>query len=81
MMMLGGIFMLGFGLIAMLLVVAIPIALIILLVWALTRHGNSQAVVPVRGLSVLSSIRTCSQCGAVLQRDWSYCSLCGSQAG
>lgn len=39
-MMAGGLFMLGFGLIAMLLVIGLPVALIAVLIWALTRRGR-----------------------------------------
>lgn len=79
-MMFGGMFMLGFGLIAMLLVVVIPVGLIVLLVWALTRHGNTSVVAPVSDRSVSPSARTCSHCGAGLEPGWAFCSQCGAQA-
>jgi hypothetical protein len=72
--------MLGFGLIAMLLVIVIPIALIFLLVWAFTQRGNSSVIPPVFVRSVSPSTRTCSHCGAALQPGWTYCSQCGAQA-
>lgn len=43
-MMAGGLFMLGFGLIAMLLVIGLPVVLIAVLIWALTRSGNSSVL-------------------------------------
>ena len=77
-MMAGGLFMLGFGLIAMLLVIGVPVALIVVLIWALTRRGNSSlpVFVPVQQNTV--STRTCSHCGTGLQAGWSHCPQCGA---
>ncbi len=80
-MMSGGLFMMGFGLIAMLLVVAIPIILIGVLVWALTRHPSP--VVPTPNAPVTAGIpgNFCSHCGAGLQSGWSHCPQCGAPIG
>lgn len=78
-MMAGGFFMLGFGLIAMLLVIGLPIALIAVLIWALTHRGNSFMPVPVPIHQSATSTRTCSHCGVALQAGWSHCPQCGAQ--
>ena len=92
-MMSGGMFMFGFGLIAMLLVIGLPVALIVVLIWALTRRGNSSAPVlaPVHqkrpvlapALSPVNQsttqVRACAHCGTALQADWSHCPQCGAQ--
>jgi hypothetical protein len=77
-MMFGGMFMLGFGLIAMLLVIVVPIALISILVWSLTRHSSFPVFAPVPAHSVTSSPRTCSHCGQSMQTDWTHCPQCGA---
>jgi hypothetical protein len=78
-MMAGGLFMLGFGLIAMLLVIGLPVALIVVLIWALTRRGNSSlpAFVPVHQSA--ASARACPHCGTTLQAGWYHCPQCGAQ--
>lgn len=77
-MMAGGLFMIGFGLIAMLLVIGLPVALIAVLIWALTRKGNSSpAHIPVPQKT--APARACSHCGTALQADWSHCPQCGAQ--
>ncbi len=78
-MMFGSVFMLGFGLIAMLLVVGLPVALIVALIWALTRRGNYSAPVPASVRQSIATARTCSHCGTALQADWSHCPQCGAQ--
>jgi uncharacterized paraquat-inducible protein A len=77
-MMVGGMFMLGFGLIAMLLVIAIPIALISGLVGVFTQRASSPMVAPAPVHSFASSPRTCSHCSQSLQADWSHCPQCGA---
>jgi len=78
-MMVGSTFMLGFGLLAMLLVIGLPVALIAVLVWALTRHGNSPLPASVPVNQNTASTRACSHCGKALQADWSHCPQCGAQ--
>ncbi|MFA5872962.1 MAG: zinc-ribbon domain-containing protein [Anaerolineales bacterium] len=77
-MMAGGLFTLGFGLIAMVLVIGLPVALIVVLIWALTRRGNSSVPAPVPVHQNTASARTCSHCGVALQADWSHCPQCGA---
>ncbi len=77
-MMAGGLFMLGFGLIAMLLVIGLPVALIAVLIWALARRGNSFASAPTPVHQNTASAHTCAHCGAALQADWSHCPQCGA---
>jgi hypothetical protein len=76
-MMTGGLFMVGFGLIAMLIVIGIPIALIAVLIWASIHRGNSPTPVSVH--QGKASMRTCSHCGTDLQMVWSHCPQCGAQ--
>jgi len=78
-MMFGSTFMLGFGLLAMVLVIGLPIALIVLLVWALSRNGNPSmpAIFPVAQRTVAAHF--CSNCGTALQTGWSNCPQCGAQ--
>jgi hypothetical protein len=76
-MMAGGLFMLGFGLIAMLLVIGLPVALIAVLIMALTRRGNFSVTTPAPVHQSTVSARTCSHCGVALQADWSHCPQCG----
>lgn len=78
-MMFGSVFMLGFGLVAMLLVIGLPVALIAILIWALTRGGNSSSPVLIPVPQKTASARTCSHCGTALQADWSHCPQCGAQ--
>jgi zinc-ribbon domain len=78
-MMFGSVFMLGFGLIAMLLVIGLPVALIVVLIWALTRRGNSSLPTFVPVHQNTASTRSCSHCGTGLQAGWSHCPQCGAQ--
>jgi hypothetical protein len=77
-MMFGSVFMLGFGLIAMLLFIGLPVALIVVLVWALTRGGSisTPVFIPVAHKSTMG---VCSHCGTPMQADWSHCPQCGAQ--
>jgi hypothetical protein len=78
-MMAGGLFMLGFGVIAMLLFIGLPVALIVILVWIQARRRNSCAPVSAPAfLSSTAAARTCSHCGAALQTGWSHCPQCGT---
>ena len=77
-MMSGGFFMMGVGLIAMLLVVVIPVALVAVLVWAFTRTNNPSVQLPVTPAPASPGGRFCSHCGAALQSDWSHCPQCGA---
>lgn len=78
-MMAGGLFMLGFGLIAMFLVIALPVALVAVLIWALNRRENSSVFAPVPVHQNTVSARTCSHCGVALQAGWYQCPQCGAQ--
>jgi predicted amidophosphoribosyltransferase len=52
--------------------------LIVVLIWALTRHGNSSAAMPAPVLQSTANSRSCSHCGAALQAGWSHCPQCGA---
>jgi zinc-ribbon domain len=78
-MMFGSVFMLGFGLIAMLLFIGLPVALIVVLIWALTRAGNFSAPAFTHVNQSAASVRTCPHCGTALKADWSHCPQCGAQ--
>ena len=78
-MMSGGLFMMGFGLIAMLMFIGLPVVLIVVLIWALTRRGNSSVLVSAPSSATTSTAPTCSHCGAALQVAWSHCPQCGVQ--
>ena len=78
-MMFGSVFMLGFGLIAMLLVIGLPVTLIVVLIWALTRGGNSSAPAPIHVQQSSTTARACPHCGTALQVNWSHCPQCGAQ--
>ncbi len=73
--------MMGFGLIAMLLVVAIPVVLIVVLVWALTRHASPVVPTPITPVPAGNPRNYCSHCGAGLQAGWSHCPQCGAPVG
>ena len=77
-MMAGGLFMLGFGLIAMLFVVGLPVALIAVLIWALARRRDSSIHASVPFYQSKALARTCKHCGTTLQSDWSNCPHCGA---
>lgn len=77
-MMFGSIFMFGFGLIAMLLVIGLPVALIAVLIWALTRRGNPAVPALIPGAQKTTSAPVCSHCGTALQAGWSHCPQCGA---
>jgi hypothetical protein len=78
-MMIGGLFMFGFGLLAMLIVIGLPIALIAVIIWISTNRGNSTKPASAPGLHNLAFKRTCSHCGTDLQIAWSHCPQCGAQ--
>ncbi len=78
-MMFGSSFMFGFGLLAMLLVIGLPIALIVLLVRVLTRGGNSSAPTLFSVPQKTAPGQFCSHCGTALQAGWSHCPQCGAQ--
>ncbi len=77
-MMTGGTFMLGFGLIAMLLVIGLPVAVIAALVWALTRTGNPSRPATAGASAAGSTQKACSHCDTPLQSGWSHCPQCGA---
>ncbi len=77
-MMTGGMFMFGFGLIAMLLGFGLPVALVAALVWALTRTGNPSRPATAGASTAGSTQLACSHCGTPLQSAWSHCPQCGA---
>jgi len=77
-MMFGGLLMMSFGLIALVLVIAIPIVLITVLVWAVTKRGQTPPVPVPAGLGNHPFQRACSHCGAALQTGWTHCPQCGA---
>ena len=77
-MMSGGFLMMSLGLIAMLLVVVVPIALIVVLVWAFTRNTNPSFQRPLTPATAVGVSRFCAHCGAALQNGWSHCPQCGA---
>ena len=79
-MMNGGFFMMGFGLLAMLLVVILPIVLIGVLVWALTQKNNPANPTPLATYPTATTGRFCANCGTPLQTGWSHCPQCGAPA-
>lgn len=78
-MMAGGLFMMVFGLVGLLLVIGIAVALVAVVIWAFTRRQN---IAPLNSAPIFQSaagMRTCSHCGASLQADWSHCPQCGAK--
>lgn len=77
-MMFGGSIMMFFGLIALLLVFAVPIVLVVLLVQRQAGPHNSatSAVAPVVTAAIPSG--ACSRCGQSLQAGWTHCPQCGA---
>lgn len=84
-MMLGGGFMLIFGLIAMLLVIGLPLFLIAAVVasqWGLAGRRST----PISSLPAHRELPPqaapfsshCSHCGQGLQADWTHCPKCGA---
>ena len=78
-MMAGGLLMFGFGVLAMLAVIVLPIALLAVIIWISTNRGNSSKPASELGLQNLTFTRTCSHCGTDLQIGWSHCPQCGAQ--
>ncbi|MCZ2076990.1 MAG: hypothetical protein DCC59_06335 [Chloroflexi bacterium] len=85
--------MMGFGLLFMLAVLAIPILLVVgVAVWMMRQTAqqnqphppavNPQVVIPsqrvVSPAPSSSAARACSHCGAGLQTDWTHCPQCGA---
>jgi len=77
--------MMGFGFLAMLLVIVLPImGIVALVVWLINsnRQGNlfSQNPPPERREQAedQGTKRFCSHCGAGLQEDWTHCPQCGA---
>jgi uncharacterized protein (DUF2236 family) len=77
-MMFGGMFMMLFGLIALILVIAVPAALIGVLAWALTRNGNTPRSATTLVPAQMTSQKACTNCGAALQPGWNHCAQCGA---
>jgi hypothetical protein len=77
-MMFGGMSMMFFGLLALLLVITVAAALIGVLVWALTRNGNTPKVVNTSVPAQMTSQKACTNCGAALQPGWKHCAQCGA---
>lgn len=84
-MMVGGGFILIFGLIIMLLVIGLPLLLVVAIVaglWGLPSRRSTPASSPptYSGPSpqATSFSRHCSHCGQGLQADWTHCPKCGA---
>jgi hypothetical protein len=77
-MMFGGAIMMFFGLVALLLVIAVPIVLIVLLVQRQAGPNNPavSTVPPVASTGI--PLGVCSHCGQSLQAGWTHCPQCGA---
>jgi hypothetical protein len=77
-MMFGGVFMMVFGLLALLLIIAVPVVLVVLLVRPQVGSNNPAAskVPPVASVGAPSG--SCSHCSQSLQPGWTYCAQCGA---
>ena len=78
-MMYGSFFMPGLMGIAMLLVIGLPVALIVVLIWAVSRRANSIAPAFLNIQQKTTPAHFCSHCGTALQPGWSNCPQCGAQ--
>ena len=83
--MMGGSFMLIFGLLFMLLLIGLPVLLIVAIVtgvWGLTSRRNQQiSQLPAQGATSVppaSFTRKCAHCGQDLQANWTHCPNCGA---
>lgn len=74
-MMFGGLFMMIFGALVVILVFGGSAALIAGLIWVFIRNRNAATPAPVP-FSPASA--ACSHCGAALQPGWSHCPQCGA---
>lgn len=74
--------MMGFGLLIMLVALAIPILLIAGLVFLLVKPNNqqkmSQPPMVTPGAPSSGVGRACTHCGAGLQPEWTHCPQCGA---
>lgn len=77
-MMFGGMSMMLLGLLGLFLVLAVLAALIGVVVWALTRSGNTPRVVTTLAPAQTASQKACTNCGAALQPGWKHCAQCGA---
>jgi len=77
-MMFGGIFMMFFGLVALLLIIALPVLLIVLLVQRPAGFPDAglRMITPVK--PSISSSALCNHCSQHLQSDWAHCPHCGA---
>ncbi len=74
----GNFFMMGFGMLMMMVVVTLRIVLIGVLVWALIRKGSPANQAPAVPFTPVNAGRACTHCGAALQPGWTHCPQCGS---
>jgi hypothetical protein len=65
--------MFGVSFIMMVLLLGLPVALVVALIWALTKRPGS----PV-SVSSQTPARACSHCGAGVQTGWTHCPQCGA---
>ncbi len=79
----------GFGLLMMLAVLALPIVLIagLVILWVGVGRNPTESTPPAsqtaKGVSTAASLteRVCSHCGTRLQPEWTHCPQCGAPAG
>jgi hypothetical protein len=83
--MFGGVLMMFFGLLFVLMVIALPILLIVAVItggWGFSGGHNGPTSFPPRvdRLEALpeSTTRNCSHCGRGLQDSWTHCPQCGA---
>ncbi len=74
--------MMGFGILTMLAVLALPILLIaVLVVWMMKSNGRQdqpQGPSTPSHTTMASMQQVCSHCGAGLQPGWAHCPQCGA---
>lgn len=77
-MMFGGVFMMVFGLVALLLIIALPILLVVFLVQRPAGFPGAPAL-PTRPMFPGGEQDiTCSHCSQKLQPEWAHCPHCGA---
>ncbi len=76
--------MMGFGLLVMLAILAVPllltVGLIVLMLRPIAGRTTPSVAVSPRPTAV-SDAGVCSHCGAALRPEWAHCPQCGAPAG